>query len=155
MKRLYFGVKMFHLFLKSIKCYFPTRVLLCGSFVVILILRKVSFFINHVHRLHTHELFEIDVFMTKISFRLFYCCDAIFWIWNFQTIPLKFFFSKVRAISIRRLATCCYQSALWTRLSRFFPLDETFMEGGTDDPVYLPSVRFLKHLVLALLETKE
>lgn len=29
------------------------------------------------------------------------------------------------------------------------------MEGGTDDPVYLPSVWFLKHLVLALLETEE
>lgn len=34
-----------------------------------------------------------------------------------------------------------------------FPLEETFMEGGTDDLVYLPSVWFLKHLVLALLET--
>jgi len=34
-------------------------------------------------------------------------------------------------------------------------LDETFREGGTDDPVYLPSVWFLKHLVLALLETDE
>lgn len=29
------------------------------------------------------------------------------------------------------------------------------MEGGTDDPVYLPSVWFVKHLVLALLETEE
>lgn len=29
------------------------------------------------------------------------------------------------------------------------------MEEGTDDPVYLPSVWFLKHLVLALLEVEE
>lgn len=29
------------------------------------------------------------------------------------------------------------------------------MEGGTDDPVYLPSVWFLKHLVLTPLETEE
>lgn len=29
------------------------------------------------------------------------------------------------------------------------------MEEETDDPVYLPSVWFLKHLVLALLETEE
>jgi len=78
-KHLYFGVKKFHLFLKSVKCYFPTRI----YFVVvwaILILTKYSVFVNHVRRLHTLERFEMNVFMTKISFRLFYCCDTIFWI---------------------------------------------------------------------------
>lgn len=36
-----------------------------------------------------------------------------------------------------------------------FPLAEAFMDGWTADPVYLPSVWFVKHLVLALLETGE
>lgn len=99
-KHFYLGVKAFHLFLKFISYCFPTRVFFGDSFVVILILRKHDFFINCVYRLPPCELFEMNVFVTKIASRLFYCRDAIFWSWHFPTIPLRFFLPRIEGLLV-------------------------------------------------------
>lgn len=73
-----------------------------------------------------------------------------FKIWNFQTI---FCFKKQEVFKMEGLhlsATGLLFELSWVDI---FPLAEAFMDGQTADPVCLPSVWFVKHLVLALLET--
>lgn len=121
LKNMFPGVKMFHLFSKSIKCYFPTRILFCCSFVVIWILRKCCLssliaFIDYILKLRWMCLWQkypSDSFTVVMQFSGFEF---------FQTIPLIFFFPKLFKIEALLLAATgvpfelgCLDFSLWMR----------------------------------------